>query len=283
MVNHFKVYPWISYLSLVFLFFSIQGLEAGFYEDKARGWFWYEDPFLEEEDDVKEIKKENLLPESLPAEPNYGKQLQQYKKSLEDKKAKALMSPTYSHVKDYMVAQKDMSDRASVFSEQWQRVVLTNPSLNPEVKNPTSQVMRHVKNDEERTHKEELLSNVSKRYGLFLFVSSNCAYCKAFAPIVNVFSKKYGFEVMVIQTRGLVDSDIEQIFPKVLKNNGMVEAFGIEGTPALMAYSAQDDDLIPVSFGATTLDVLESNMMAFVDTNTLSDVERFTKNEGGQL
>ena len=88
---------------------------------------------------------------------------------------------------------------------------------------------------------------------------------------------------MVIQTQGLVDSDIEQIFPKVLKNNGMVEAFGIEGTPALMAYSAKDDDLIPVSFGATTLDVLESNMMALVDTTALSEFQRSTKNEGGQL
>ncbi|MBP9764529.1 MAG: conjugal transfer protein TraF [Gammaproteobacteria bacterium] len=113
MGSHFKVLARISCLSLVFLFCALQGVEGSFYEDKARGWFWYEDPFLEEEDNVRTIKKENLLPESLPVEPNYGEQLQRYKKSLEDKKAKALMSPTYSHVKDYMIAQKDMSDRAS--------------------------------------------------------------------------------------------------------------------------------------------------------------------------
>lgn len=265
MGSHFKVLARISCLSLVFLFCALQGVEASFYEDKARGWFWYEDPFLEaEEDDVRTIKKENLLPESLPVEPNYGEQLQRYKKSLEDKKAKALMSPTYSHVKDYMIAQKDMSDRASFFSEQWKRVVLTTPALNPEIDNPTSHYISHVKKDEERMARQAELASMAKTYGLFLFVSHNCAYCKAFAPVVKKFAEAHGFEVIVISLQGSVDADIEALFPTIWNNNGIAETFGIQQAPALMAYSKNDDDLIPITYGATSLDTLATNALALI-------------------
>jgi len=266
MVSHFKMYARISCLSLVFLFFAIQSVEASFYQEKARGWFWYEDPEVEIDDDVKEKKHEEIAPQNKPTEPNYTEQLQKYKKNLEDKKAKALMSPTHSHVKDYMSAQKDMSDRASLFSEQWQRVVLTTPTLNPEVQNPTSQIMRHVKNDEEKAARQAALAGMAKTYGLFLFVSNNCAYCKAFAPVVKTFAEAHGFEVIVISLQGSVDADIESLFPTIWKNNGMAETFGIQSAPALMAYSAKDDDLIPITYGATSLDTLETNVMALMQS-----------------
>ena len=43
MVSHFKTYTRTRYLSTVLIFFATQTAEASFYEDKARGWFWYED------------------------------------------------------------------------------------------------------------------------------------------------------------------------------------------------------------------------------------------------
>ena len=245
-------------------------LVASFYQDKARGWFWYEDPEVEMGEDMKDVlDKKDVQPESSTqqdksTDPNYTEQLQKYKKTLEDKKAKALMSPTYSHVKEYMTAQKDMSDRASLFSEQWQRVVLTTPALNPEVKNPTSHYISHVKKDEDRMARQAALARMAKTYGLFLFVSNNCSYCKAFAPVVKTFAEAHGFEVIVISLQGSVDADIEALFPTIWKNNGMAETFGIQSAPALMAYSAKDDDLIPITYGATSLDTLETNVMALM-------------------
>jgi conjugal transfer pilus assembly protein TraF len=277
MVSHFKMYARISLLGFTLLFFAIQTVEASFYQDKARGWFWYEDAFLEEEDDVQEVtqtqkeKKEESVQTQMPTTPNYVEQLQKYKKTLEDKKAKALMSPTYSHVKEYMTAQKDMSDRASFFSEQWKRVVLTTPALNPEIDNPTSHYISHVKKDEERMARQAVLASMGKTYGLFLFVSNNCSYCKAFAPVVNAFAKKYGFEVIVISLQGLVDADIEALFPTIWNNNGIAETFGIQQAPALMAYSKHDDDLIPITYGATSLDTLETNLMALMQPQEKDD------------
>ena len=241
-------------------------LEASFYKDHERGWFWYEDPELDTDDEVNEKKQDSVPPQEKPTEPNYTDQLQRYKKNLEDKKAKALMSPTYNHVKDYMTAQKDMSDRASLFSEQWQRVVLTTPALNPEVQNPTAQIMRHVKNDEEKAERQAAVASMAKTYGLFLFVSNNCGYCKAFAPVVKSFAHKYGFEVIVISLQGSVDTEVESLFPTIWKNNGMAETFGIQNAQALMAYEMKSDDLIPISYGATSLDTLETNVMALMQS-----------------
>ncbi|PJB10253.1 MAG: hypothetical protein CO120_05850 [Gammaproteobacteria bacterium CG_4_9_14_3_um_filter_38_9] len=58
--------------------------------------------------------------------------------------------------------------------------------------------MRPIKNDEERTARQAVLAGMAKTYGLVLFVSHNCAYCKAFAPFVKTFAERHGFEVIVI-------------------------------------------------------------------------------------
>ena len=230
---------------------------ANFYDEHAEGWFWYQDPVVQEEE-KEEKEKTNTSPQVPKTALDH---LNSYKKNLELKKAEALMNPTYDKVQAYMVAQKDMSDRADHFSKVWQEVVLTRPTLNPEIKNPTSQFVRQVKNDEEARRKKEVLSALSKSYGLFLFVSENCPYCKAFAPVVKEFANRYGFSVMVVYTGNQVAPEIGALFEEIQANNGMAQAFGVDQAPALMAFDASAQDLIPVSYGATSLDTLEQNLI----------------------
>ncbi|MDP2194313.1 MAG: conjugal transfer protein TraF [Alphaproteobacteria bacterium] len=231
---------------------------ANFYDNHAEGWFWYHDPVIQEEE---EASKEVLQKKSKEKPKTALDHLNAYKQNLELKKAQALMNPTDDTVQAYMMAQKEMSDKANYFSQVWQKVVLTNPDLNPEIKNPTAQFLRHIKNDEKALTKKQVLSGLSQSYGLFLFVRDHCPYCKVFAPVVKAFSDRYGFSVMVVYTGNQVDPEISALFEDIQANNGMTQAFGIESAPALMAFDAASQDLIPVSYGATSLDVLEQNLM----------------------
>lgn len=232
---------------------------ASFYKDHEKGWFWYQDPEVLKDQEIK-ANKPSPLEKPLSAK----EKLQNYKENLENKKAIALMDPSQINIKNYMVAQKNMSDRAMYFSEQWQQVVLTNPDLNPEIKNPTSQYLRHIKNDEKTDLETKILKEAAQDYGLFLFVSKDCPYCKAFAPVVQMFSQKYGFKVLVVSLQGVVDPGISNLFEDIKSNNGMAEAFGIDQAPALMAYDAKNQDLIPITFGATSLDILQNNFISLI-------------------
>ncbi|CAO4844194.1 MAG: hypothetical protein CNLJKLNK_01278 [Holosporales bacterium] len=241
------------------LLFIIKSCFGSFYKDHARGWFWYEDPRKQEDQMIQKNDKE---PNSKPKTAK--EQLDIYKKNLEETKAVALMDPSYNNVKNYMFAQKEMMDRSERFSHMWGQVVLQTPQLNHEIKFPTAQYMRHVYDDQHSKQDEDLLKRASKNFGLFFFVSPGCAFCKAFAPIVKAFADQYGFNVKVVSIQGRVHEDISTQFPDVVMNNGMAEAFGIEQAPALMAYDAQNQNVVPVTYGATSMDVLKNNFVTLL-------------------
>lgn len=237
--------------------------QASFYEDHAQGWFWYEDPKIyEKEASLK--KKVEKADASLTPFQKAVQDLKDYKQKIEERKALALMNPTFNTVRDYMMIQKEMSDRAEEFSQIWEKVMLKTPELNPEINNPSPQYLRHVKNDEKRLHHDQILKSAAQRYGLFFFISQKCPYCQAFAPIVKRFADAFGFHVMVIHMQGDPDEEIAALFKIIRTNNGMAGFFGIHQTPALMAYNSQTQDVIPLSYGATSMDKLILNFIALV-------------------
>jgi len=249
-------------ICLFVIVFLTKSIALPFYEDHAKGWFWYENMNQEEDEDNQ---KEDTPPLPFQQEKHPAvKALEMYKKNLEEKKAIALVNPTDHNVQNYMVAQKDMMDRSHKFSKVWKKVLLQTPELNFEQTFPTPQYLRHVFDDEKQNREEQILKESSKKYGLFLFVSKGCAYCKAFAPIVKVFSKKYGFHVMVVTINGPVDQDILQHFDRIQADNGMKDAFGITQAPVLLAFDANTHDVIPISFGATSLDILTNNFITLL-------------------
>jgi hypothetical protein len=68
-----------------------------------------------------------------------------------------------------------------------------------------------------------------------------------------------------------VDPEIGNMFEDVQANNGMAQAFGVDQAPALMAFDASAQDLIPVSYGATSLDTLETNLMTLSEKKYSGD------------
>lgn len=81
---------------------------------------------------------------------------------------------------------------------------------------------------------------------------------------MKAFADRYGFNVKVVSIQGRVNEDISDHFPDVVMNNGMAEAFGIEQAPALMAYDAQNQNVVPVTYGATSMDVLKNNFVTLL-------------------
>lgn len=230
---------------LILAITTSQGLSS-FYEDKARGWFWYEDPADLEEKEQEEVSAQKA-----------NEYIAKVKKELEDKKALALVKPTHKNIYTYMQAQKQVMDRSELFSKKWQEVLYKNPyELDYTVKHPTMQAARHIAIDEEKKQREDRIKALSEEYGLFFFFAGSCSYCHGFAPIVEQFSKKYGWKVLAIS----LDGGAIKEYPNAQRDNGTAKVLNIKSLPTLIAVCPKTGKTILLSVGMTAFDQIEKRL-----------------------
>ncbi len=225
-----------------------------YYEQHAVGWHWYDDPHVEKSS--QEISQDPV------------KQMKAVKQALEQALDQAVLNPTPQNVKNYIVLQNQMSDRASHFSHIWQLVLLQNPRLNYSIEHPTNQVGREVYLDEQRMKEDAAIRKLSQHSGLFFFYRSSCPYCQRFAPIVKDFSQRYGIAVIPITTDGIALPS----FPDSRVDQGQAEKFHVSVEPALFTVNPYTHQAIPVSYGLTTEDELRSRILE-IATNFKRDNE----------
>lgn len=110
---------------------------APFYDDKERGWFWYESP--DPEEDMAEI--EPPLPPPPPAPPPAPPgpkplSAEWFRKNMEKYRDKAIDDPTHENVSAYMYLQRVMLDKAEKFAEASQHVVMADAVLDENSRRP---------------------------------------------------------------------------------------------------------------------------------------------------
>ncbi len=219
--------------------FSLIGnVQSGYIERKAEGWHFYEPLAIPQE------KTEDEAPSPQAPE----ERLKAFKAEVERLKQVAVMEPTFENVKAYMVIQKELMDKSAAFTSKWMEVVFTTPSLDYSIEHPTSQSGRHVYLDQKKQQMDQEVYNLAQTHGLFFFVSSSCAYCQKFAPIVKAFSQQYGWEVMAISMDGTTLPE----FPDADNDNGISAKLGVESVPTLLAVNPQTEEIIPLSNGMSS-------------------------------
>lgn len=239
------ILPLLSFLTLPFFH-----MEAAWVDRKAEGWAWYEDKEPEKKQEVEVIE---IPPPIMTA----SEQLEESKKNLQEKLAKALLEPSTENVKDYIQEQQIATERATEFSNSWAKVLLSHPNLDFTAKeNAISSYGAQVQKQVLKQEKELLISNISRENGLFFIYKGEGAESRAFAVVVNILVRKYGFEVLGISVDGtLIDG-----FKNNNVDNGIVENLGVEIFPALLVVNPKTETVTPVSFGMRALDQVEENI-----------------------
>lgn len=233
-------------------------LQAAFFKEHSEGWHWYQDPVLEFPPEKREVETKSNVPLDMPSTPT--DIIKAYQKELERKLHLAWVYPTFENIRSYQEMQKDLTHRSQQFSEKWMQVVYNNPHLDHTLVAPVNQKSRHLYLDKEKQHIQEVIKSLKEDYGLFFFFSSQCDYCHQFAPIVQEFSKTYGWEVINISTDGGTLPGLE----KTVMNNGLLEKWRVEVLPALFAVNPTTGDVLPIAYGLTSLDQMETRIMALL-------------------
>jgi len=218
-----------------------------FYNRHEEGWFWYrEEKALKEEGIVAKKTLSPLTPSSkLLTARDKVKYIQD---NFEEATAKAVLNPTLSNVQNVMTLQRQIIDRSSAFQEKWMQASLfEGQHLRPE--DNGTPVHRKIMQEQKEKELHQKIRRLAKETGLFFVFRKDCKFCHAFSPVVQEFSREYGFEVKAISGDG---GKLKE-FPDAVPDNGMIDKINVKQIyPALFLAHPSTGSVIPVAWGVTT-------------------------------
>ena len=190
-------------------------------------------------------------------------------RQLDELKAKAILEPSEENVIAYVRFQREQLDRASTFSDTWQRALWQNPELDYTLQRPVNTVGKRAWIDNRKADRDAVLTNLSQRYGLFYFYAQSCGACDIFAPILRSVADSHRMAVMAVS----MDGGPSREFPDYVVDSGQRARMGVPGneTPALVLFDTATKRTIPVGFGILSGDEIMDRIFMLTNTKVGSD------------
>ena len=234
-------------ISLCLLNRMAMATEQRFYDAAKKGWFWYEEPAPE----VEEEKEPPAETRQVPSLANYStEQLwdmhpDDFQNLLMEFQKKAVQRPTEENVHEYLTMQDIARRKAAAYANVASFVIQKYASLDVGRDYPVAApgVVARVK-----MQKEEIATTIQSAasdHALLYFSRPDCQYCLEQRQILRFFTDRYGWQIKEID----VDS-----MP------GVATRFGIQTTPSLLLIGKWREEYIPVASGVVALDELEQTL-----------------------
>jgi len=244
---------------------------ARFYERSAEGWFWYA-----EEPPEPELPEQEPEPPQQPT-PSPPPPLAQpmprtqpspsgpaplsaawLREHLEHYRDQAIDDPSPSNVALYLYLQRLVLDKAERFAEATQRAVWADPLLDETTRRPLATFAANLANREAGAAREAALSLIAEQAGLWFFYRSDCPYCEAQAPLLELLTSRYGLAVRAVSLDGRPLPG--GFFPDFATDAGQAKALGVISTPALFLVRPPDG-VVPIAQGVLSLAELQARLV----------------------
>jgi len=223
---------------------------SAFYQQKERGWFWYE-PLVEEEPEIelppepKPPKIEKAEQKSSPVKPLSS---EWFRVNLTKYRDEAVDNPTPDNVSKYMYLQRVMLDKAERFTDATKQVVMADPILDENSRRPIATFGANALDEQAEFGTAKVAKQLAKTAGLWFFYSSTCTFCIKEAGVLKGLGNAYGFKVMAIALDGLPLPD--NSYPNFTTDSGQGKKLGVETTPALFLVKPDNSgDVIQIGQG----------------------------------
>jgi len=195
-------------------------------------------------------------------------QLKAITKQLNELKARAILEPTEANVIAYVRYQREQLDRASTFSDTWQRALWQNPDIDYTLQRPVSTVGKRAWTDNRSATRDQVLSRLGQRYGMFYFFAQSCAACEVFSPILRSVADSHRITVMAVST----DGGPSRQFPNYVVDSGQRQRMGVPlATPALVLFDTVTRKTVPVGFGVMSADEVMERIFMLTNSKVGSD------------
>jgi conjugal transfer pilus assembly protein TraF len=229
----------------------------------AEGWFWRDvDP---EETEAESLPRE--APEVAAPTPSLYppmdtplmdplEALKALQKAVETAQARAVLQPTEANLMAWMTVQNELFRKNTLFADGLQRLVWKNPEFDYNQVRPNNPVALAAYSESYNTDRRDALREIARDYGLYFFVSGDCAYCHAMAPYLKRFAEAYGFVVIAVS----VDGGTVDGFPNAKYSPEFAEELGVKQTPAIFLAKPNEHIVEPISYGYISIQELESRI-----------------------
>lgn len=231
-------------------------------ERKLGTWFYCSKP--------KAKVKDDAAPAVPPAPAETAtERLDKVTAELRELKALAILEPTPEHIEAYVRYQREQLDRASMFSDVWQRAVWQKPELDYTLQRPVGTVAKRQWTDTRKADRDQAINRLGERYGVFYFFAQSCAACTIFSPILKSVADSHGLHVMAVSTDGGPSS----VFTQYAVDSGQRERMGLteKTTPAVVLFDTVTRRAVPIGYGVMAADELMDRIYTLTQTVPGSD------------
>lgn len=199
---------------------------------------------------------------------SYSQRIAAIGEALKELKAKAILEPSEENIMAYVRYQREQLDRASTFSDYWQRAVWQHPDLDYTLQRPVSTVAKRAWSDGRQVDRDRVLDTISQRYGMFYFFAQSCAACEVFSPILRSVADSHHMAVMAVST----DGGPSKTFPNYVVDSGQRARMGVPlATPALVLFDTVTRRTVPIGFGIMSADEVMDRIFTLTATKVGSD------------
>ncbi len=225
---------------------------TAFYKDTKHGWFWYEDPPPEQEE-------QEIMPEPLTKPPRRMPSLDEYSVDdlwnmhpddfqalLNDLQKKAVQAPIERNIIEYLTMQDIARRKALAYTNATMYVTQKYSELfNVNNVYPTAApgITARVKMQQDEIF--QTISRAGNDHALLFFISPGCSFCEKQAGILAYFVDKYGWQIKTVD---------------ISKNINAAARFNVTITPTLLLIKKGQENYMTVTSGVIALTELERKL-----------------------
>lgn len=224
--------------------------------DEPISWQFYNLP------EKKEVKEKPVIPvKSAESEQEqYMRQMKAVQEKMEAAKATAIMNPTTKNIAVYKTYQDFFTEKASVFSSQWEKTLLEYPHLDYNIQNSHYNATAAVKTAKEREEQAAAVKIVNQQYGIFFFYRGSEPLDNQLAKVVKEFSQQYELAIIPISVDGRISAE----YPESKTDTGQFEKMNVRYLPAIFLVEPRKGDFKPLAYGFISQDDLARRMLNVV-------------------
>jgi conjugal transfer pilus assembly protein TraF len=273
----------------------VQSPSVPYFEDKQRGWFWYEvlpEPVKKIQPDIQ-ASQEKPKPDNKPsgdvqaeietqtqAQPSAQPQPLSsawLKQNLEHYLNQAIDDPSPENVAAFYYLQRVMMDKAERFTNAARYVVMSDPQLDETVRRPVATYAANEANHQASVVAERALKAIAAQAGILFFFRSDCPYCHVQAPILAMLENAYGFKIYPVSLDGLPMPN--GFFSQFKRDNGQAAMLGVEQTPALFLMKPPKQ-IVPLAQGALSLEEVTGRILLAAKEAGWIDASQYQTTQG---
>lgn len=251
----------ISLFILFQLVVSTANAKSDFFEQRYRGWLWFEE---KEQDNSMDSQAEEQAMYRMPTEEQMKQaklENEAFKEELEALRHLMVRYPSnLNYIRLYKEKEKQMLERAMVLARNFAMVNFLNPDLADQLKTPQNIYGRNVARDQKEVQDRQIIKSLSARVELFVFRQANCPHCPLLEKHLNSFAKKYGFKVEAVSEDGSLSS-----YFKTHNNQALIKQLALTVMPTVIAVTKDSSMRFELARGAVSIPDLEDKALLLAE------------------